>query len=259
MRKQKGITLIAILVFAFLFLPLLVIIVTSFGTASIIQFPIDGFTLEWYKKALTSETFMKSFKLSLSIGIGATLLALLVGVPASYAMSRYSIRGKSMLKSFFLSPTMIPGIVVGYTMFQFVVIQLRLPIIQALLIGHFLISLPYIIRVVGSSMEEMDYSMEEVAWTLGCTRIRAFIQIILPNVFSGIFAAFMLAFVNSFNNVPVSMFLSGPGVTMFPTSLLSYIEYTYDPTVSAISVMIMILTMGLMFLIEKTMGLASIS
>ena len=68
-------------------------------------------------------------------------------------------------------------------------------------------------------------SMEEVAWTLGCTRLRAFIQIVLPNVSSGIFAAFMLAFVNSFNNVPVSMFLSGPGVTMLPTSLLSYMEY----------------------------------
>lgn len=259
MRKQKGMSLIAMLVFAFLFLPLIVIITTSFGSSSTIEFPIDGFSLQWYKNALTNETFMDSFKLSLSIGLGATLLAILVGVPASYAMSRYSIRGKNMLKSFFLSPTMIPGIVVGYTMFQFVVIQLGLPIIGALLVGHFLISLPYIIRVVGSSMEEMDYSIEEVAWTLGCTRIRAFIQIVLPNVSSGIFAAFMLAFVNSFNNVPISMFLSGPGVTMLPTSMLSYIEYTYDPTVSAISVLIMLLTIVLMFIVEKTMGLASIS
>jgi putative spermidine/putrescine transport system permease protein len=69
----------------------------------------------------------------------------------------------------------------------------------------------------------------------------------------------MLAFVNSFNNVPVSMFLSGPGVTMLPTSLLSYMEYNYDPTVSAISVMLMLLTIGLMYLIEKTLGLASIA
>ncbi|MBL1227598.1 ABC transporter permease [Enterococcus sp. BWR-S5] len=259
MRKQKGMTLIAVLVFAFLFLPLVVIVVTSFGKASTIQFPIEEFSLDWYKKALTSDTFMNSFKLSLTIGIGATFLALLIGVPASYALSRYDMKGKNILKSFFLSPTMIPGIVVGYSLFQFVVIQLRLPVIQGLLIGHFLISLPYIIRVVGSSMEQLDFSIEEVAWTLGCTRVRAFMQIVLPNVSSGIFAAFMLAFVNSFNNVPVSMFLSGPGVTMLPTSLLSYIEYTYDPTVSAISVMIMLLTILLMFIVEKTMGLASIS
>lgn len=259
MRKQKGMTIIAVLVFAFLFLPLVVIVVTSFGKSATIQFPIEEFSLDWYKKALDSETFMSSFKLSLSIGIGATFLALLVGVPASYALSRYSMKSKNILKSFFLSPTMIPGIVVGYALFQFVVIQLNLPVIQGLLIGHFLISLPYIIRVVGSSMEQLDFSMEEVAWTLGCTRSRAFMKIVLPNVSSGIFAAFMLAFVNSFNNVPVSMFLSGPGVTMLPTSLLSYIEYTYDPTVSAISVMIMLLTVLLMFIIEKTLGLASIA
>ena len=259
MRKQKGLSVIAILVFLFLFLPLCLIVVTSFGTAAAIQFPIKGFTLDWYAKALQSETFMDSFKLSLLIGVLATVLALIVGIPASYALARYSVRGRNFIKSFFLSPTVIPGIVVGYTLFQYIVIKLGLPVFQGLLMGHFLISLPYIIRVVGSSMEQLDYSMEEVAWTLGYTRLRAFIQIVLPNVSSGIFAAFMLAFVNSFNNVPVSMFLSGPGVTMLPTSFLSYMEYNYDPTVSAISVLLMLLTMGLMFLIEKTLGLASIA
>ncbi|WP_207940791.1 spermidine/putrescine ABC transporter permease [Enterococcus sp. DIV2402] len=259
MRKQKGMTIIAILVFAFLFLPLLLIVVTSFGTAAAIQFPIKGFTLDWYGNALRSETMLESFKLSLIVGLLATILALLVGVPASYALARYTVKGKNLIKSFFLSPTVIPGIVVGYTLFQFIVVALGLPVFQGLLIGHFLISLPYIIRVVGSSMDQLDYSMEEVAWTLGCTRFRAFMQIVLPNVSSGIFAAFMLAFVNSFNNVPVSMFLSGPGVTMLPTSLLSYMEYNYDPTVSAISVMLMLLTIGLMYLIEKTLGLASIA
>ncbi|MGX7328909.1 ABC transporter permease [Enterococcus bulliens] len=250
---------IAMLVFAFLFFPLVLIVVTSFGTEAAIKFPIKGFTLDWYANALRSESMVQSFFLSLQIGLLATVLALVIGIPASYALSRYSFRGKKLLKSFFLSPTIIPGIVVGYILFQFIVLSLGLPIAQGLLIGHFLISLPYIIRVVGSSMEQLDYSIEEVAWSLGCTKIRAFMKIVLPNVTSGIFAAFMLAFVNSFNNVPVSMFLSGPGVTMLPTSLLSYMEYNYDPTVSAISVMLMVLTIVLMIVIEKTLGLAAIS
>ncbi|MHC9000143.1 ABC transporter permease [Enterococcus bulliens] len=250
---------IAMLVFAFLFFPLVLIVVTSFGTEAAIKFPIKGFTLDWYANALRSESMVQSFFLSLRIGLLATVLALVIGIPASYALSRYSFRGKKLLKSFFLSPTIIPGIVVGYILFQFIVLSLGLPIAQGLLIGHFLISLPYIIRVVGSSMEQLDYSIEEVAWSLGCTKIRAFMKIVLPNVTSGIFAAFMLAFVNSFNNVPVSMFLSGSGVTMLPTSLLSYMEYNYDPTVSAISVMLMVLTIVLMIVIEKTLGLAAIS
>ena len=136
MRKQKLMTVIAIFVFAFLFLPLILIVVTSFGTAAAIQFPIKGFTLDWYVNALSLKTMMDSFKLSLLIGILATVLALIVGISASYALARYSMKGNQWIKSFFLSPTVIPGIVVGYTLFQFIVVARGLPVFQWLLIGH---------------------------------------------------------------------------------------------------------------------------
>ena len=233
--------------------------VTSFGTEAIITFPIKGFTIDWYIMALTSKAFMSSLQLSLIIGVVATLIALIVGIPSAYVLSRDRFKGKKFLNAFFLSPTLIPGIVVGYSIFQMIVVNLRLPIIPGLIIGHFLISVPYVIRVVGSSMEQVDVSIEEAAWTLGCTKKRAFVTVLLPNIASGIFAAFMLAFVNSFNNVPVSMFLSGPGVTMLPTTLLSYMEFNYDPSVSALSVILMFVTIGVMIVIEKSTGLASIS
>ena len=78
-------------------------------------------------------------------------------------MSRYSVRGKKLLKNFFLSPTIVPGIVIGYALFQFLVIKLQLPVFQGLLFGHFLVVLPYIIRIVGASLEQFDFSIEEVA------------------------------------------------------------------------------------------------
>ena len=87
-----------------------------------------------------------------------------------------------------------------------------MPIFESLLLGHFLVVLPYIIRIVGSSLEQFDFSIEEVAWSLGCNKIKTFFKIVLPNITSGISAAFMLAFINSFNNIPVSMFLKGPGI-----------------------------------------------
>ena len=259
LRKNKWLTMLAIVVFLFLFLPLIIIVVTSFGTEAIITFPIKGFTIDWYIMALTSKAFMSSLQLSLIIGVVATLIALIVGIPSAYVLSRDRFKGKKFLNTFFLSPTLIPGIVVGYSIFQMIVVNLRLPIIPGLIIGHFLISVPYVIRVVGSSMEQVDVSIEEAAWTLGCTKKRAFVTVLLPNIVSGIFAAFMLAFVNSFNNVPVSMFLSGPGVTMLPTTLLSYMEFNYDPSVSALSVILMFVTIGVMVVIEKSTGLASIS
>lgn len=259
LRKNKWLTMMAMVVFLFLFLPLIIIVVTSFGTEAIITFPIKGFTIDWYIMALTSKAFMSSLQLSLIIGVVATLIALIVGIPSAYVLSRDRFKGKKLLNTFFLSPTLIPGIVVGYSIFQMIVVNLRLPIIPGLIIGHFLISVPYVIRVVGSSMEQVDVSIEEAAWTLGCTKKRAFVTVLLPNIVSGIFAAFMLAFVNSFNNVPVSMFLSGPGVTMLPTTLLSYMEFNYDPSVSALSVILMFVTIGVMIVIEKTTGLASVS
>lgn len=259
MRKQRGLTLFVIPVFLFLFVPLLIIIVTSFGENPTIQFPIEGFTLDWYANVFRTGGFLTSFWLSLRISFFATIMALIIGVPAAYALSRFEFPGRRVLKNFFLSPTIIPGVVVGFALFQFIVIRLQVPIFLGLLLGHFLISLPYIIRVVGSSLEQLDFSLEEASWTLGCTRFVAFFKIVLPNITSGIYASFMLAFINSFNNIPISQFLTGPGFTALPTNLMGYIEYNYNPTVSALSVMLMLLTIILMVIIEKTLGLASIS
>ncbi|MEG0443838.1 MAG: ABC transporter permease [Carnobacterium sp.] len=259
MRKKTGLTALVAFIFAFLFIPLIIIVVTSFGENPSIQFPIEGFTFKWYTAIFANGTFTASFFLSLQLSLMATGLALIVGIPAAYALARYSVRGRKWIKSFFLSPTIVPGVVVGYSLFQFIVIRWQLPVFQGLLLGHFLISLPYIIRVVGGSLEQLDFSIEEVAWTLGCTKITAFIKIVLPSITSGIFASFMLAFINSFNNIPVSQFLSGPGISTLPTSLMNYIEYNYDPTVSALSVLLMIGTILLMYLIEKTLGLASVT
>ena len=249
MRKNKFLTFYACLVFGFLFLPLAIIAVTAFNTASTISFPISGFTFKWFANVFATKSFLSGFQLSF----------LLVGVPAAYALSRNSVRGKKLLKSFFLSPTIIPGIVVGYSLYQFIVLKLKLPVMQGLLIGHFLVVLPYVIRVVGSALEQFDFSIEEMAWTLGCGKAQAFFKVVLPNISSGIVAAFMLAFINSFNNIPVSMFLSGPGVRTLPTALMNYIEYFYDPTVSAVSVLLMAATIAIMFVVEKTLGIGALT
>ena len=154
---------------------------------------------------------------------------------------------------------MIPAIVVGFSLFQFLLVKLNLTVTSSLLIGHTLVIIPYIIRVVGSSLEVFDYAIEEAAMSLGCKKSQTFFKVVLPNITSGVMAAFMLAFINSFNNVPVSMFLTGPGVSTLPITMMNYVEYNYDPTVSALSVIFMILTIGIMYILEKTLGLSNFS
>ena len=163
MRRNPFITIVAITVLLFLFLPLLIVTITSFGTEAIIAFPIKGFTLDWYLVALQSKSFMAGLRLSLFVGGFATFLALLVGTPVAYSLSRSGIKGRQLWKDFFLSPTLIPGIVVGYSLYQFLVVAIKIPVLPALFLGHFVISVPYVIRVVGSSMEQMDFSVEEAA------------------------------------------------------------------------------------------------
>lgn len=259
MKKNRWLTIYAAIVFAFLMIPLLIITVTAFGGGSAITFPIDSFSVKWFANVFTLKSFRSSFLTSIEVAFLATVIALLVGVPAAYALARSGMKGREILKSIFLSPTIVPGIVIGFILYQFLILTLRMPVFISLLAGHFMVTLPYVIRVVGSAMEQFDFSIEEAAWSLGCEKKKAFFQVVLPNVTSGISSAFMLAFINSFNNIPVSMFLTGPGVSTFPATLMNYIEYNYDPTVSAVSVMLMAATVIIMVIVDKTLGIASLA
>ena len=259
MKKNKFLTGYAVVVFAFLMIPLAIITVTAFGGGSAIVFPIDSVSLKWFANVFALKSFRQSFLTSLEVAFLATLIALIVGVPAAYALARSHVRGRQILKSLFLSPTIVPGIVIGFILYQFLILTFRIPVFISLLAGHFMVTLPYVIRVVGSAMEQFDFSIEEAAWSLGSPKGKAFFQVVLPNVTSGISSAFMLAFINSFNNIPVSMFLTGPGVSTFPATLMNYIEYNYDPTVSAVSVLLMAATVIIMVIVDKNLGIASLA
>lgn len=259
MRKHKVLTVFAVLVFAFLMIPLVIITVTAFGGESVIKFPIESVSLKWFANVFATKSFRKSFGTSILMAVAATLIAMVVGIPAAYALAKKRTKSSRLIKSIFLSPTIVPGIVIGFVLYQFLVISLKIPVYVGLLTGHFLVTLPYIIRVVGSSLEQFDFSIEEAAWSLGCEKPEAFFKVVLPNISSGISAAFMLSFINSFNNIPVSMFLTGPGVSTFPATLMNYIEYNYDPTVSAVSVLLMLCTMIMMVIVDRTLGLSSLA
>jgi putative spermidine/putrescine transport system permease protein len=255
MKNGKLLTFFVILVYIFVFAPLVIVVVTSFGAESIVAFPPKGFSLKWFFNIFKSQSFMKTFAISMQISLGATLIALLFGVPAAYGLSRYDFKGKSVIKNFFFSPVIIPGVVVGFSLFQFIIVRLRFPVMMSLLIGHIIVIIPYIIRVIGSSLENFDYAIEEAAVSLGAPRWKTFFKVVFPNITSGVIAAFLLAFIDSFNNVPVSIFLTGPGVSTLPISMMSYVEYNYDPTVSALSVLMMLITVLIMFVVERTLGL----
>jgi putative spermidine/putrescine transport system permease protein len=255
-RKNKILTVFVGLIYVFLCVPLLIIIATAFDSSNIMSFPPKGFSTKWFSNVFGSETFMTTLRISFEVSILATMMALIIGMPAAYALSRKKFKGKSFIQNLFLSPIIVPGVVLGFAFFRYLIIKLQLDVFSSLLIGHIIIVIPYIIRVIGSGLENMDFSIEEAAVSLGATKLKSFFLVVFPNITSGIIAAFMLAFINSFNNVSVSLYLTGPGVSTLPISMLSYVEYNYDPTISALSVLLMVITVAIMFVVEKTLGLS---
>lgn len=127
MRKNKVLTIWAAIVFAFLMIPLLIITVTAFGGGSAITFPIESFSTKWFANVFALKSFRRSFLTSLEVALLATCISLLVGIPAAYALARSGLKGKQLLKSIFLSPTIVPGIVIGFIMYQCLILTLRIP------------------------------------------------------------------------------------------------------------------------------------
>ncbi|MCR6097248.1 ABC transporter permease [Salipaludibacillus agaradhaerens] len=245
-----------LLVFIFLLGPLVIISMTSFEPGNVLKFPPEGFSFRWYVNIFDVQMFLQTFKISILVSFAGNMLALVLGIPAAYALSRADFRGKNILNALFISPILIPGIVLGFTLLRYIIVAYQLPIYIALFIGHTVIMLPFIIRVISSSLSNFDFAVEEAAMSLGAGRLETFFKVVLPNIKTGILAAVIIAFLESFNNVDISVFMTGPGISTLPIQMLTYVQYYFDPTIASISVLLMILTAVLMFLIERLLGLS---
>ncbi|OHD80908.1 MAG: spermidine/putrescine ABC transporter ATP-binding protein [Spirochaetes bacterium RIFOXYC1_FULL_54_7] len=254
MYKHRLVTIVAWLCFAFIFLPLILIVVTSFNSADSISLPLEGFSLQWFVKVFRSRSLVQSLKNSLVLALVSSTIGIVFGLLSSIALVKRPGKISTILLSIFLSPSLIPGIVIGYVLFHFLVVSLQLPLNLALILGHLLVVMPYSVRIICASLKDIDESLEEAALTLGCPPSRAFMKVVLPNLRPAMISAFMLSFINSFNNIPVSMYLKGPGMNTLPYAMMNHIEYNYDPTVSALSVMLMGLTLVLMIAMDWSMS-----
>jgi putative spermidine/putrescine transport system permease protein len=242
------------LTLTFLIGPFIIIIFAGMSAGDFLAFPPDGLSLKWYLKVFTVESFRASFALSMFLAIFGTIAALILGIPAAYAISRYDIPYGETVKTIVAAPIIVPGIIVGLALLRYLVVPLNFTVTLALFLAHTALVLPYAVRVVSSSLDNLRSDMEEAAVLLGCSRIGAFIRVVLPNIQSGVLAAFILGFVTSFNQVPVSLFLSGPGVRTLPIDMLSYMEITYDPSVAALSALLAFLSVAIVFIAEKFLG-----
>ena len=255
MMRQAG-SLILASAMLFLLGPFLIIAGAGLSAGDILVFPPQGLSLRWFVAVLDIERFRVSFLLSLELAIISTGLSLLMGVPAAYALARYDVPFRETMRTIITSPVIVPAIIAGLALLRYAVIPLGLPVMAALILGHTALVAPYAVRVVSVSLTHLRVDVEEAAILLGTTRSGAFFRIVLPNIKNGMMAAFILGFITSFNQVPVSLFLTGPGVSTLPIDMLGAMEFVYDPSIAALSTLLALLTILIVLLAERLLGLS---
>jgi len=251
-RHVNALVLLAVAVF--LIGPFLIIVAASLSAGQTLAFPPQGLSLRWIAKVFQIESFRGSFGASMFLAVFGTLCALLLGIPAAYGLSRYKVPFGETVRTILLSPIIVPGIIVGLALLHYLVVPFRFGVLPALFLAHTALILPYAVRVVSASLNNLRTDMEEAAVLLGSSRLGAFFRTVLPNISGGVLAAFILGFVTSFNQVPVSLFLSGPGITTLPIDMLGYMEITFDPSVAALSALLAFMSLGVVLIAERFLG-----
>jgi putative spermidine/putrescine transport system permease protein len=243
------------LLYLFLLAPLLIVIVLSFSSNQYLSFPPQGFTWHWYEVLPTKTVFVTGLQTSLIVGLISTLIVLAIGVPASIGIQRFTFPGKAAVAGFFLSPLLVPTIVLALGL-VLVLGPLGLNNTYAgIVIGHVSITLPYVIRTTMMSLQTSDTSSEEAARVLGAGGLRVFGTITLPIILPGVIAGAVMAFVVSFDELVIALFVAGSGKPTLPVQIMNYVATSADAAVAALSVVLIVFSGVIVVVVERLVGL----
>lgn len=252
---DRAIALAGWLVVLFLLGPLVVIVGGSFTETPYVAFPPVGFTWRWYAQLLNRADFLQSFLVSLVVAALCSVAAMAFGVAAVLGLHRHGFAGGRLFRAFLMSPLVLPTIVTGVALLQFYyLIDLDAPM-TGLLIGHVLITIPYVIRTVGAGLVGLDPAIEEAANSLGAGALRTLFRVTLPAIAPSIMAAVVFVFITSFDQATVSIFLAGPGMVPLPVRIYNYIDFAVDPMVASVSTLLILFAFGLIALLQRLLGL----
>jgi len=243
-----------VLLFAFLLAPLVVVLLTSFSNDEFLAFPPHHWGLGGYRALVGNAAFRAGLGTSLVLAATVTAISLVCGAGAAYALARFSFPGSGFLLAIFTAPLLLPAIILGLGLLLVFARLGLLATMPGLVIGHSLVTLPYAIRINLTAIRGIAPALEEAAATLGAGPVRVFFRVTLPLMLPGIVAAAALAFLASFDEVVISLFLVGPRLTTLPIEIFHYIEYRADPQVSALSVALILLTALLVVIVERSLG-----
>jgi putative spermidine/putrescine transport system permease protein len=257
-RKIPRVMLIlAILGFIYMLAPIVVVVMAGLTAGEFLTFPPQGLSLRWVAAFLQSESYLSAFFFSFRLALMTMIVSTILGTAAALFLSRSNMVGRGAMRAFFLSPVVLPGVVVGFALFAFYIstgIGLSRTI-WGLWIGHILYSTPYVIGTVGAALAAYDVSLEEAARSLGASPWRAFRKVTVPNISQGIQAGSIFAFIVSFGQFEVSLFLSSPNSEPLPIAMYNSLRYQFDPSAAAAGIFAITLVVASILLTNRLVNI----
>ncbi len=249
-RAPRWVLGVSLLVYAFLHLPILVLVAFSFNDS---KFSVDwaGFTMDWYYRLLERPDILRGLKASLIVGGASTLISVVLGTMIALALARHRFRGRTAFEGFLYVPVVTPEIVVGISLLiLFALVKIPLGLTTTI-IAHVAFCLSFVVIVVLARLEGMDRTLEEAAMILGADEVTTFWRVTVPQLWPGILSGALLAFTMSFDDFVITSFVSGSGSSTLPIVVYGMVRRNVEPSINAISTIILLVTTALIYLADR--------
>lgn len=230
-----------VLILAFLFAPVVVVVLFSFNAAESTALPFEGFSLRWYEDIFKDEEFRTAATNSLTVAVATMLFSVLVGTAAAFALARRSSRLLGVLAGLVVTPLVVPGLVVGIALLTSATEVGIDPSLRLVIIGHVLITIPFVVLVIGARLENFDWSVLEAARDLGAGAFQAFSRIVFPAIAPAVIGAALLTLAWSLDEFMISFFTYGADTTL-PVLIFSRTRTFLDPGINVIASLVLLMT-----------------
>lgn len=241
---------ICCLVFAFLIIPIIVIIPLSFNSEPYFTYPMPGFSLRWYEEFFASPQWLLGLQNSIIVGIFATLVATVLGTLAALGLNRAEYPGKSTILAVLISPIIVPIVITAAGMFYFYAKVGLTGTLAGLVFAHATIGVPFVVITVSATLAGFDYNLIRAGASLGGDPLRVFFRITLPLILPGVVAGALFAFITSWDELVIAIFLAGTEEHTLPRRMWSGIRELLSPTIMAVATMLIMTSVGLMVVME---------
>jgi putative spermidine/putrescine transport system permease protein len=238
-----GLHALSWLVLAFLALPVLIVVPLSLSSVRFFRFPPPGWSLQWYVNFFTSREWLGALSTSFAVGLASMTLAMTLGTLAALVLARTAFRGKGLLMAAILSPLMLPTVIIGIALYFWLAPLRLVGTPAAVVLGHTVLGIPFVTLIVSAALERFDPNLERAALSLGAPPLRAFWYVTFPIIRPALLSAAFLAFLASFDELIVALFLSGPYTITLPIQMWRGIRFESDPTIAAVSTLFLFVSM----------------